>query len=251
MKKITLLFLSLVLSLNADSIYADFSVEATKNANLALTSGGIIDILYADTTEIVKKGDKLAVLKNSDLKAALKVAKANVKNAEVSLKFAKKEYERQEKIKNLINQEKFDRYTLAYESAKVALEQAKANALYKKTLLDKTTLYAPFDGIILSKNAEVGDAVSGVSLKTIFKIQSLHKRKLILKFDQKYWKDVKVGDIYKYKIDGDTKEYVGSISKIYPYANASNRKIEAEVKAKDFIVGLFGDGYIISNSIKK
>ena len=39
--------------------------------------------------------------------------------------------------------------------------------------------------------------------------------------------------------------YDGIISKIYPYANYNNRKIKAEVKANDLMVGLFGEGYII------
>lgn len=83
-------------------------------------------------------------------------------------------------------------------------------------------------------------------LKTVFKIQSLHDRKLILKFDQKYHNKVKVGQKFIYKVDGDNTTYSGVISKVYPYANFDNRKIKAEVKAKDFIVGLFGTGYIIS-----
>lgn len=99
--------------------------------------------------------------------------------------------------------------------------------------------------MIYYKDIEVGDAVSAMRLKTIFKIQSEHKRNLILEFDQKYNKVVKVGQTFEYKLDGDDKIYKGTISKIYPYADFNNRKIRAEVKAKDIIVGLFGDGYIL------
>ncbi|WP_424565591.1 HlyD family efflux transporter periplasmic adaptor subunit [Sulfurimonas sp.] len=68
---------------------------------------------------------------------------------------------------------------------------------------------------------------------------------MILEFDQKYWKKVKVGNSVKYTVNGDKKVYTGKISKVYPYANSENRKIKAEVKVKNFIVGLFGDGYIL------
>ena len=68
--------------------------------------------------------------------------------------------------------------------------------------------------------------------------------KIILSFDQKYWKRVKTGQIFHYQLDGDSKKYSSKISKIYPYADSGNRKIKAEVLAKDFIVGLFGEGYI-------
>lgn len=250
MKKILVGFLVLFCNLNANEIYANFNVVASKSAELALTSGGIISNIYSDVSSVVKKAEKLAVLKNSDLKASLRIAKANFDNAKISLNFAKKDYARQVQIKDLVDQEKFDQYTLTLEKTEVALRQAEANVAYQEALLDKTILYAPFDGVIFEKSVEVGDAVSGVSPKTIFKIQSLHDRKLILEFDQKYWKDVKIGDSYNYTIDGDSTQYIGVISKIYPYANSGNRKIKAEVQVKDFIVGLFGNGSIISTHNK-
>ncbi len=104
--------------------------------------------------------------------------------------------------------------------------------------------------MIYEKSVELGDAVSGAMIRTIFKIQSLNKRKLILEFDQKYWKTIKVGQSFKYSIDGDTKVYLGEISNVYPFANTANRKIIAEVKAKDFTPGLFGEGYIIIDETK-
>ncbi len=83
-------------------------------------------------------------------------------------------------------------------------------------------------------------------IKTAFGIQSKEKRKLVLQFDQKYHGVVKVGNEFKYNLDGDDRNYTGTISKIYPYANIKTRKIKAEVMTKNFIVGLFGDGYITS-----
>ena len=116
--------------------------------------------------------------------------------------------------------------------------------IYQQALLDKTILRAPFDGIIIDKSIEEGDVVSGAMIRTVFKIQSKHERKIILSFDQKYWKIIKKGQFFHYQLDGDSQKYTGKISKIYPYADSGNRKIKAEVLVKDFIVGLFGEGYI-------
>ncbi|MMZ68341.1 hypothetical protein D1872_310210 [compost metagenome] len=62
---------------------------------------------------------------------------------------------------------------------------------------------------------------------------------------------VKVGDIFKYKLDGDDRQYTAKISKIYPRANLKDRKINAEARAENFLPGLFGDGYILSKSTKE
>lgn len=245
MKKIIIGMLSLIISLGASEIYATFNIEADKSANLALFSGGIVERVHVDVSSVVKRGDILVELQNDDLKAALQIAEASLDNAEVSLAFAKKDYERQLLIKDLIDEAKFDQYALVYEKAKVATKQAEANLAFQKSLLDKTTLYAPFDGVIFEKSVEVGDVVSGMMLRTILKIQSKDERKLILEFDQKYWKSVKVGDSVRYSVNGDEKSYTGKISKIYPHANSENRKMKAEVKVSGFLVGLFGEGYIV------
>ncbi|MDB2562418.1 HlyD family efflux transporter periplasmic adaptor subunit [Sulfurimonas sp.] len=225
-----LLGLLLALSLNAQEIYATFTVSPAKDAKLAFDASGITASVKYDISSSVKKGAVLAYLQNQDTKASLDMAKT-------ALKFAKKDYERQLKVKNLIDAGKFDSYAFKYEDAKNKVAFAQAN-------YNKTFLRAPFDGVIYEKDIEVGDTVSGMMLKTVFKIQSKTKRKLILGFDQKYHQSVKVGQTFRYGVDGDPKEYTGVISKIYPFANSANRKIKAEVKVNNFVVGLFGEGYI-------
>ncbi|SFV67590.1 Membrane fusion protein of RND family multidrug efflux pump [hydrothermal vent metagenome] len=230
MKKIILIFLLLVSFLQAQNVYATFNVVAQKSANLAFTASGIVKNVDVDIGSVVKKDQLLASLENADIKAMLQKTK-------IVLKFATRALKREEKIKNLIDASKYDKVVSNYENAK-------ASVAYQQALYEKTILKAPFEGVIYDKTIEVGDAVSGMMLKTVFKIQSLHDRKLILEFDQKYHGKVKAGQTFEYRIDGDTKKYKGIITKVYPYANFNNRKIKAEVKAKDFTVGLFGDGMI-------
>ncbi|MEN8302885.1 MAG: efflux RND transporter periplasmic adaptor subunit [Campylobacterota bacterium] len=231
MSRILLGLIGLALTLNAVEIYATFNVMAAKDARLAFDAGGITKRVNYDVASSVKKDAVLASLQNDDMRASLERAKT-------ALKFAKKDYERQLKVKNLIDAGRFDQYAYKYENAKNEVAFAQAN-------YDKTFLRAPFDGIIYEKDIEVGDTVSGMMLKTVFKIQSQNERKLVLEFDQKYHNSVKIGQPFRYSVDGDSKIYKGVISKIYPNANSSNRKIKAEVKAKGFVTGLFGSGVII------
>ena len=233
MKKMVVVLLMLAGLANGAEIYATFVVNPLKDAHLAFIASGIVDKVNVDVGALVKKGEVLASLQNSDIKAMLDVAQTRYK-------YAKKDYERQLKIKNLIDEAKFDAVANRYESAKNQLA-------YQQALYEKTFLRAPFDGVIYAKEIEVGDAVSGMMLRTAFKIQSQTKRKLLLKFDQKERNAVHVGDLFRYRIDGDTHSYEGKISKIYPRANYKDRKITAEVVTQGFTPGLFGDGSIISN----
>ncbi len=235
MKKIILVLYLILVQSEAQEIYATFNVDAQKSANLSFTASGTVNKVNVDVGSIVTKGMVLATLNSDDIRASLAVAKT-------ALKYAKRDYERQLKVKQILDQSRLDKYAFKYENAK-------AQVIYQKTLLDKTVLKAPFDGIIFQKDVEVGDAVSGMMLKTVLKIQSLHQRKLILEFDQKYWKQVNIGNEFNYMLDGDNTKYRGSISKIYPVVNALQRKMKAEVKGKDLIVGLFGTGMIQTESL--
>lgn len=230
MKRLLVILALAAVSVKAEEIYATFDVEAQKSASLAFSSSGIIGSMKVDIGSVVKEDELLASLLNDDIKAMVEVSK-------VALKYAQSDFERQKKVKQHINQSLFDSYAYKFDSAKVQLQ-------YQKTLLDKTYLRAPFDGVITAKKVEVGDVVSGQMITEVFDIQSLTERKLVLKFDQKYHKVVKVGDSFRYKVDGDQTVYTGTIYKIYPTIDSKSRKMLAEVKAENFPVGLFGDGYI-------
>jgi len=236
MIKIILSLWVMVLLVHAEDVYATFTVEAQKSANLAFTTSGTVAKVAVDTASVVKEGDLLSELKNDDIKASLHIATT-------ALKFAKKEYERQKKVEKLVDASRLDTYTFKYENAK-------AQVLYQQALLDKTILRAPFDGIIFDKLVEVGDVVSGAMIRTVLKIQSIKERKLVVSFDQKYWTRVKVGQAFHYTVDGDSKQYTGVISKIYPSANSSDRKMRAEVQTEGFLVGLFGEGTIEVPDVK-
>ena len=230
MRNIILSLMLMSMTVSADEIYATFTVEAKQSANLAFISSGIVGSVLVDISSEVNKDDTLATLANDDLKASLDIAQNR-------LKYAKKEYDRQLKVKHLLEESKLDNYANLYESSKAQLSLQQA-------MFDKSILKAPFDGVIYEKMVEVGDAVSGAMLRTILKIQSKRERKLVIEADQKYWRDLKEGLKFRYTVDGDTKEHIGKISKIYPTTNTKNRKIKLEVEASDLIVGLFGDGYI-------
>ena len=213
----------------AEEIYTSFTIEAQKSANLAFSSSGIVKNVFVDVGDEVKDKEVLVVLENSDLKSLVKLN-------EIKYQKAKKDYERQKRVKNLIDKAQFDNSYFQYQESKTRLE-------YQKILLDKTELKAPFNGIIYEKIVEKGDVVSGNMIRTILKIQD-NSQKLLLSFDQQYWKVVKVGDNIKFKVDGDNKIYKSKISKIYPKIDNKSRSIKVEAKVNGFIVGLFGEGYI-------
>lgn len=212
-----------------EDVYAIFNVEAIQDSKLTLDTSGIVAELSADIGAIVKKGDKLLSLSNSD-----KIAQAaSIKEQYL---FAEKQYKRYSQTGGAIDKNTLDQYYANYKKLEADYE-------YYVSLLNKSVLKAPFDGIIASKNIELGNGVQANNT-LLFRLVS-HRKKIVLQYDSKYISKVKVGDEYKYSIDGNGDYKITKITKIYPTVDAETRKITAEATTENSMApGLFGDGYI-------
>lgn len=226
----------------AQDIYATFNVKANKEAKLALSSNGIVKKINVDVGDVVKKGKVLLELDSEDLKTSITLANKKVELATLNLRYAKKAYDRFSKVKDVVDEEVFDKYASSYERAKISLSDAKANLAYKQALLEKTRLKAPFNGVIASKEVEEGDGVSSAMMDTLFMLITPNKQVLNVVIDEKYWPIVKKGQRFIYSVDGSNTQYEGKISKVYPAVDATRRALVVEVPSKGLKVGLFGHG---------
>ncbi len=229
MKKVLIVMLFLFQSLFAQEVYATFDVVSEKKSELGLSISGIVGTLNVNIGDRLKKGDLILSLNNSQEKNEYEIAR---KNAEHSFKV----YERYAKISDVIDKEKMENYLYDKEITQL-------NAQNKEIILKKTELRAPYDLIIAKKNIDLGSIVLASQTKLI-EVISMDDIKLVLKFDEKYWQKVKVGQIFTYKVDGSDKNYEGKITKIYPTILTATSEMQAEVKTKDLMPGLFGNGMI-------
>jgi RND family efflux transporter MFP subunit len=244
MKTIITLALLLGSFLCAEEVYTTFDVKAEKTSELTLTSTGIIRTIRADIGDRVKKGERLLELDNDDLKRAVELAEADLERARVKHRFSKRTYERYEKVKDVIDEDQYEQYVLSYEGAAAELRAARANLAYKKALLEKSILRAPYEGVIAQRYKELGDGLSAGMIEPVFSLISSQRVKLILTYDEKYWKRVKVGDKVTYRVDGSDKTYTGTVAKIHPTVDPKSRKASAELYSENLLPGLFGEGTI-------
>jgi RND family efflux transporter MFP subunit len=242
MIKTVILTALLISSGLAQDIYATFNVKAEREANLVLSATGLVKKIHVDVGDHVKKGAVLLELDSDDLKTSIQLAKKKIELAALNLRYAKKAYDRFDKVKEVVDAAEFDKYASAYERAKIDLANAKANLAYKRSLLEKTRLKAPFSGVIASKNIEIGDGVSAAKMGTLFRLITPQKQKLVVLIDEKYWQKIKVGQSFFYRVDGREKKMESKISKIYPSIDPKRRAITIEMPTKGLKVGLFGHG---------
>lgn len=233
MRKIFLTLLVVVVSIaNATEVYATFISKPSRGAKVAFSSSGIVGNIKVDVGSHVKKGQVLASLNSDDLSALESTAKAQAK-------FATAEYNRYLQVKQYISPAQLDSYRLKKENAITQLKYSQSNQ-------QKTVLRAPFNGVITTRNIEIGDMVtSQTSTSPAFVMQTDGPMKLLIKYDSKYYGIPKVGSVFIYSISGSKATRSAKITKIYPTVEEKTNMILAEAMVDNLPSGLFGTGKII------
>ena len=157
-------------------------VVAQRKAAISSKATGRLEWLGVAEGSRVKEGDLIARIDDRDVaaqaqsaEAAVRAARANVRQSEVEQQNAQVEYRRNEDLveKNFISRSALDtakarrdRAAAGVASAQANLNVALANARNADVAVDYTKIRAPFDGVILSKSANVGDLVTPFSNAT-------------------------------------------------------------------------------------
>ena len=154
-------------------------VVAQRKAAIASKATGRLEWLGVAEGSTVKAGEVIARLDNRDVVAQAQSAQAAVRAARATLESAKAEerdatsqLKRNEDLvaKGFVSQASLDGVKMRAEravagiaNAQAAIAVAEANARNAQVAVDYTLIRAPFDGVIVSKAANVGDMVTPFS----------------------------------------------------------------------------------------
>jgi membrane fusion protein, multidrug efflux system len=198
------------------------SVEYPANLNpfeeihLAPASPGRIEGIFADVGDRVSKGTPLVQMDRTQLH-----------QSEVQLKNLELDFNRLDTLARYgsIAQQQYDQLKTQYEVAKSNVEFMKEN----------TRLTAPFNGIISGRYYETGEMFSGapntqVGKAAVLSIVQIDRLKAMVPLSESHFPQVKKGMPAVVKVDVyPDREFTGSINRIYPIVDATNRTFHVEL----------------------
>jgi len=157
-------------------------VSAWRKAAVSTKATGRLEWLGVQEGSRVKEGDVIARLENQDVAAArdsaranTTAARANLEQGEAELRDAESNYTRSKELfdKKFIAEAALitalareEKAKASVSSLKAAIGVADANARQAEVALEQTLIRAPFDGIVLTKNANMGDIITPFSSAT-------------------------------------------------------------------------------------
>jgi RND family efflux transporter MFP subunit len=228
-----------------------YVVPQRKAAVAAKVTGRII-ALYVEEGSRIKKDQILARLEADDVaaqrdqaQANLEVSKQSLEQAKAELADAKASFERE---KSLLSQEfttkaAFDTAEARSRKAIAAVSSAEAsirasNAALKaaNVALDYTYIRAPFDAIVLTKNADIGDIVTPIGAAAnakaaVVTIADLGSLQVEADVSESNLKEIKAGQPTEIQLDAvpDTR-FNGAIHMIVPTADRTKATVMVKVK---------------------
>lgn len=224
------------------SLNASGYIVAQRKAAIASKGTGRLIFLNVVEGDEVKKNEIIARLEDNDIRAQLEQAKANLKLQQADLINALNTFNRTKDLfaKGLSSQQELDQTEANYNRILASIEVAKAGVQAAEVALENTLIRAPFDGTVLTKNAEVGEIVAPFGGSTTSKtavVTIADMNSLLVEADVSESNIEKIIEGQDCEIILDAypeKSYQGYVFKIVPTADRSKATVLVKVGFKNY-----------------
>jgi RND family efflux transporter MFP subunit len=226
------------------------TLQGINEATVYARSNGYILRWTKDIGSSVKKGELLAEITAPEIDQELSQAMAAQQQAASSEALAKSTAERWKSLreKDAVTQQDLDERQSTYLQAQANLASAQANAGRLRNLQGFNKVVAPFDGVVTSRNIDVGDLVdagNGGVGKALFTIAQLDPLRLYVFVPQVYAGQVRVGDtVTVHLAEHQGEDYKGSIARTARAIDTATRTMQVEIRVPNPKDTLIAGAYV-------
>ena len=201
------------------SVTATGTVEPVDQVDVGTQVSGIINHIYADYNSPVKKGQLLAELDKTNLQESVNNALAQYNASLNELNYYQQNYNRQNNMykSGVISKADYEQAAYQVKNSQETVSQRKTALAQARTNLSYANIYAPIDGIILSREVEEGQTVAAtMTTPTLFTIaKDITKMQVEANVDEADIGGVEVGQRVSFTVDAyPQEEFSGRVRQV-------------------------------------
>lgn len=216
-------------------------VVAQQKASVASKGTGRLEYLGVEEGDKVKKGQIIARLEDADVRAALEKTQADLLIAKADHDDALRSLERQKTLyaSGLTSKAEFDGAESRYLRVNASIKSAEAAVTGAEVGLENTRIRAPFDGTVLTKDADVGEVVapfasSASSRGAVVTIADMSSLEVEADVSESNITRVSAGQPCEIVLDAyPEKRYAGFVHKIVPTADRAKATVLTKVRFRE------------------
>ena len=153
----------------AQEIILPGNIQPFISSPIYARTDGYLKNWYFDIGAHVKAGDLLAIIQTPEVDEQLAQARSTLATAQANLELAQITRDRYQGLlkKHAVPQQSVDNAVGTYSANKAIVDADEANVRHYAALVSFEKVYAPFDGVIIARNTDIGDLInSGSSTRT-------------------------------------------------------------------------------------
>jgi HlyD family secretion protein len=200
-------------------VTATGDIEPVLNVNVRSQISGIISKLFVDWNSPVKEGQVLVQLDPATYQANVLQAEGQLANAKANYQLVQVNTERTRELfqKNLVTKADLDQAEALLLQADAQVKIQSASLDMSKVILARCTIYSPIDGVVISRQVDVGNTVAAsLSAPTLFMIANdLTKMQIIAAVAEADIGNVKLDQSVNFTVDAfPNQQFRGRVSQI-------------------------------------
>lgn len=195
----------------------------------AEVSGKAVEVAVKDG-DAVKKGDVLVRLNSDILSAQIANARAVLSQARAQSEQARLEKDRHTRLfkAKSVSEGEYDEKRLTHSSAEASMAAAQAKLSELRLELEKTTIRAPYDGLVVDTPVDRGEWVStGQTVATVVRDEEYD---VVVNLPQRAFGAVETGLEVTVKAIGG--EYAGKVYAVVPKGDVASRTFPVKIRVR-------------------
>lgn len=201
------------------SVTANGALGAVQTVAVGSEVSGKIVELMVDFNSPVTNGQVLAKLDASTYERELDQAQAELESSQASLKLSEANFRRAKELLdlNLMSQADYDQAEATLAQSKASLRMREASLSKVRVDLEKTTIFSPMDGVVISREVDVGQTVAAsLNAPTLFTLaQDLRQMRIEAQVSEADVGGVAEGQAATFTVDAyPTRTFSGTVSQV-------------------------------------